>query len=263
MKSSLSKSAAGILLFCSLTSGAGAADSAPIPCLRRQVTATQLVVDGKPFLVLGGELGNSSGEPDFLRPYWPKLASLHLNSLLAPIYWDVIEPAEGEFDFSKLDALLADARANNMRLVLLWFGSWKNSMSCYAPAWVRVDAERFPRSRDSQGRGLEILSPFHQSNLEADARAFTALLRHLREKDAQERTVLMVQVENEIGMIPEPRDHSPEAEKQFAGPVSKELMAYLLEHRETLVPEIPRFVAGGGREIGGQLERSLRPRGCG
>jgi beta-galactosidase GanA len=112
----------------------GAGGRPEIPHLRRQGTATQLIVGDRPFLIRGGELGNSSGEPDYLRPFWPKLKALNLNAVVVPIYWDVVELAEGRLDFETLDGLVADARANGMRLVLLWFGSWKNSMSCYVPA---------------------------------------------------------------------------------------------------------------------------------
>jgi beta-galactosidase GanA len=235
------------LLACGLAIVAHAANSPSMPHLRRQGTATQLMVDGKPFLMLAGELGNSTGEPEFLRQYWPKLTSLNLNTLLVPIYWDVIEPEEGKFDFATVDALLADARERNLHLVLLWFGSWKNSMSCYAPAWVKRDTVRFPRSQDSRGRGLEILSPFHTANLEADARAFAMLMRHLLKADGEQHTVLMVQVENEIGMIPEARDYNPEAGKQFAGPVPSDLMDYLAKNVEILTPELRALWLGGRR----------------
>ncbi|HEY5474949.1 MAG TPA: beta-galactosidase, partial [Candidatus Limnocylindrales bacterium] len=175
------------------------------PHLVRQGSATQLVVDGAPFLILGGEVGNSSGEADFLRESWPMLRALNLNTLLAPVYWDRTEPVEGQFDYQLVDGLIREARANHLRLVLLWFGSWKNSMSCYAPAWVKLDTTRFVRSRDSAGRNLEILSPFAAANRESDSRAFAALMRHLRDIDGERHTVVMVQVENEIGMIPEGR----------------------------------------------------------
>ena len=161
------------------------ATAAPIPTLRRQGTATQLIVYGEPFLFRGGELGNSTGEPDFLRQYWPRFSSLHLNGLLVPVYWELIEPEEGSFDFATVDHLLADARANEMRLVLLWFGSWKNSLSSYVPTWVKRDFQRFSHSRDSMGRSLDILSPFDPENRDADARAFAALMRHLREIDGE------------------------------------------------------------------------------
>jgi beta-galactosidase GanA len=221
-----------------------------LPYLRKQGTATQLMVDGRPFLARGGELGNSSGEPDYLRASWPKLKALNLNTVVAPVYWDVIEPMEGKFDFATVDGLLADARANGMRLVLLWFGSWKNSMSCYAPAWVKRDPARFPRAQDSAGHGMEILSPFHAVNRDTDARAFAALLRHLKTGDA-DHTVILVQVENEIGMIPEARDHSPEAEKQFAGPVPAALMDYLAKNRAQLAPGLlAAWSAAGGKPAG-------------
>jgi beta-galactosidase GanA len=236
-----------LLLALALAAPLGAAE---LPHLRQQGTATQLVVDGQPFLARGGELGNSSGEPAYLRPFWPKLKEMNLNTVLVPVYWDQLEPAEGKFGFATVDGVLADARAHGMKLVLLWFGTWKNSMSCYAPAWVKRDQARFPRAMDASGRSEEILSPFHAASLDADVKAFTALMRHLREQDA-EHTVIMVQVENEIGMIPDARDHSPEAEKAFAAAVPAALLDYLAKNRTQLAPElVATWTAAGGRTAG-------------
>jgi Domain of unknown function (DUF5597)/Beta-galactosidase len=135
-----------------LAAASGSAADQEIPHLRRQGTAVQLVVDGQPFLIRGGELGNSSASnSSYLQPFWARFAELNLNTVLAPVYWDLVEPEEGRFDFSLLDRLVAQARAGKMRLVLLWFGSWKNSMSCYAPAWVKRDTRRFPRATDVDG----------------------------------------------------------------------------------------------------------------
>jgi beta-galactosidase GanA len=176
-------------------------EGAVTPHLRKHETATQLIVDDKPFLVLGGELGNSSTSSlDYMKPFWPKLVKLNLNTILAPVYWDLIEPEEGKFDFTLVDGLIQDARHYNLRLVLLWFASWKNSMSCYAPVWVKTSQERFPRAQDKNGKGMEILSAFSSKNRDADARAFAALMRHIREVDKKKHTVIMVQVENEVGM---------------------------------------------------------------
>jgi len=224
--------------------------AAELPHLRPQGTATQLIVDGQPFLVRGGELGNSSGEPDYLRASWPRLKAMNLNTVVAPVYWDVIEPAEGKYEFATVDGLLADARASDLHLVLLWFGSWKNSMSCYAPAWVKRDPARFPRAQDSSGRAQEILSPFFAANGDADARAFAALLRHLKAIDTG-HTVILVQVENEIGMIPEARDHSPAADKAFAAPVPPELLDYLAKHRAQLAPELLAVWNAAGGKVSG------------
>ena len=236
-------------LFLLLASAALA--GAQVPSLVHRGGATQLLVDGNPFLIQGGEVGNSNGEPDYLRPSWPKFKALNLNTLVVPVYWDVVEPAEGKFDFATVDGLLADARANGMHLVLLWFGSWKNSMSCYAPGWVKADTSRFPRARDSQGQAMEILTPFAGANRDADARAFAAVLRHLRDADGAQHTVILVQVENEIGMIPEARDRYPAADAAFAGPVPRELMDYLTAHGGALAPELrDRWAAHGGRASG-------------
>jgi beta-galactosidase GanA len=195
-------------------------------------------VDGKPFLVLGGELGNSSSSSfEYMRPVWPKLVALNLNTVLVPVYWELIEPAEGKFDFTLVDGLIQEARKHGLRLAPLWFASWKNSMSCYAPSWVKTNQQRFPRAEDKSGAGMEILSPLSQENLDADARAFAAFMRHLREVDGRDHTVIMVQVENEIGMIPDSRDRSAIANKLFNQSVPTELMNYLERQRETLIPE--------------------------
>ena len=209
-----------------------------IPYLRQQGTATQLVVDDKPFLVLAGELGNStSSSLEYMSPVWPKLASLNLNTVLIPVYWELMEPAEGKFDFTLVDGLIQEARKHKLRLVPLWFASWKNSMSCYAPTWVKTNQQRFPRSQDKAGKGMEILSPFSKENLDADSRAFAAFMRHLREVDGNDHTVVMVQVENEIGMIPDSRDRSAIADKLFSQAVPVELTNYLQQHKDNLIAE--------------------------
>jgi len=226
-----------------------------LPHLRKQGTATQLVVDGKPFLVLAGELGNSSSSSvENMRPFWPKLAGLNLNTVLMPVYWELIEPTEGKFDFTLVDGLIQDARKQKLRLVPLWFASWKNSMSSYAPAWVKTNQRRFPRSQDRNGNGLEILSPFSKENVDADARAFAAFMRHLREVDGAEHTVIMIQVENEIGMIPDSRDRSAEANTLFAQAVPVELMDYLQAHKEQLNPEFRALWATNGFQSRGTWE---------
>lgn len=251
---SLSSVACALAIVCVLLAK-GEAQQGSLPHLRRQGTATQLIVDGQPFLVLAGELGNSSASSlEYMRPIWPKLVKLNLNAVLAPVYWELIEPSEGSFDFSLVDGLIEEARRHKLRLVFLWFGSWKNSMSCYAPAWVKQDQRRFPRAEDRAGRGLEILSPFSQENVEADARAFAALMRHLREVDGQDHTVIMVQVENEIGMIPDSRDRSAVANKLFSQQVPAELMSYLEQHKETLHPELRAAWAANGYRARGTWE---------
>jgi beta-galactosidase GanA len=232
-----------------------AARQTEAPHLRRQGTATQLVVDGRPFLVRGGELGNSSSSSlEYMRPVWPKLAALKLNTVVIPVYWELIEPAEGRFDFQLIDGLLRDARQHGLKLVPLWFASWKNSMSTYVPAWVKHDQKRFPRSQDRAGRGIEILSTFSRENMDADGRAFAALMRHLREVDGRDHTVIMVQVENEIGMIPDSRDRSAVAEKLFGGPVPAELLSYLEKNKERLTPELRAAWGGAGWKTRGTWE---------
>ncbi|HEY4300822.1 MAG TPA: DUF5597 domain-containing protein [Candidatus Didemnitutus sp.] len=247
----------GIFLLAASTLVLPLSGAAPFdpPHLQKQGTATQLIVDGNPILLRGGEVSNSDGEPEYLHASWSRLKAMNLNSAVIPVYWDVIEPQEGHFDFSTVDGLLADARSVDFHLVLLWFGTWKNSMSCYAPSWVKTDLQRFPRARTSTGQALEIVTPFSTACRDADAHAFAALLRHLREVDGQKHTVVLVQVENEIGMIPEARDRTPAADAAFAGAVPPELVNYLKTHRETLAPALrERWEAQGTRTSGTWVE---------
>jgi beta-galactosidase GanA len=227
-----------------LVAPAVAAPPAGAPALRPQGTAKQLVVDGRPFLMLGGELGNSTASSSAsLDAAWPKLQALHLNTVLSPVYWELVEPAEGKLDFSSVDRVITGARQRGLHVVLLWFGSWKNSMSSYAPAWVKRDVQRFPRVEVKGSRPIEILSPFGEAGLAADARVFAALMRHLRQIDGTRHTVLLVQVENEVAMVEDAADRSAVAQRARAAAVPKDLVDALVERRAQAAPPLAASVA--------------------
>ena len=227
----------------------------PIPYLRKQGKTTQLIVEGKPFIVLGGELGNSTFTSlESMEPVWPKLNALNLNTVLAPVYWELIEPVQGKFDFDLLDQLMGEARKHNLKLILLWFGSWKNSMSSHVPAWVKTDFITYPRAKDKAGISQEIVTPFSENNLNADRKAFQALMTHLRQTDSLHRTVIMIQPENEIGMLPTAREYSPMANALFDAPVPEEFIQYLTENKSRLVPEFYALWEAHGLKTAGNWE---------
>ena len=231
-----------VLAGCSIVSreqSIGRYDSNQIPHLRKQGTATQMVVDGKPYLALAGELHNSSSSSlEYVKPIWPKLKQMNLNTVLAVVSWAMIEPEEGKFDFTIVDGLIEQARGHDLHLAILWFGSWKNGISHYPPYWVKKDLERFPRARIKNGKNIEVLSTLCKANREADARAFAALMKHIREIDSKKHTVVMIQVQNEVGVLGDSRDRSEAANAAFAGPVSGELMQYLVRHKDDLLSEL-------------------------
>ena len=216
-----------------------AAYSQALPHMEKRGQATQLIVDGKPFLALSGELANTApSNLDYMRHIFPILASqVHLNTVLTALAWAWIEPQEGKYDFHLADAAIENANKCDLRIVWLWFGSWKNGQSNFAPAWVKANQDRFPRAQIQNGKSVEILSTLSQSNVQADARALAALMRHVREVDKNHR-VIMVQVENEVGLLGDSRDRSPAANEAFGKPVPKELMDYLQKHKEDRLPAL-------------------------
>lgn len=186
-----------------------------------------LMVDGAPFFVLGGQINNSSSWPSTLPMVWPTLEGMHANTVEAPVYWEQMEPTQGKFDFSTVDLLVNGAREHKLRLVLLWFGTWKNGQDHYVPDWVKTDPQKYPRMINERGDAVQVLSANSETNLEADKAAFRALMHHLREIDGEQHTVILVQVENESGSIDAVRDFSPAAQKQFEAPVPASLVKAL------------------------------------
>lgn len=199
-----------------------AAQQPALPHLERDGGRHALIVDGQPFLMLGAQTNNSSNYPAALAEVWPVIEQLHANTLEIPVAWEQIEPVEGHFDFSWVDTLLPQARQHDVRLVLLWFGTWKNTNPQYTPEWVKSDTKRFPREITPEGKTYWVMSALGRSTLQADSRAFAALMRHVREIDPQ-HTVVMVQVENETGSYGIPRDFSPGAQRLFTQAVPAEL----------------------------------------
>ncbi|KAK9454619.1 glycoside hydrolase [Dipodascopsis uninucleata] len=194
----------------------------------------QLYVNGKPFLVLGAELHNSSASTiDWLRPILPKLVDYNINTVFLPISWEVIEPEEDVFDFTLLDDIIAGCREHKLHIGLLWFGSFKNGESGYIPAWMKKQPDRFPRSKTMKDGKLMVtktLSVFEEVNVQADIKAFKRLMLHLKEADF-DSTVVMVQVQNESGVLWDSRDRSEVANKHYRQPVPAQLMSYLKSNK--------------------------------
>ena len=195
----------------------------PLPRLVSKDGRHALIVDGKPFLMLAAQSRNSSAWPAMLPKVWQAVEFLHANTLEVPIYWEQIEPQPGKFDFSLVNVLLEQARAHKVRLVLLWFATWKNGSNHYMPEWMKRDAQKYPNITGRNGQPVDSPSPHTRAAMEADAKAFAAVMGYLKKADPQ-HTVLMVQVQNEPGSWGSVRDYSPAAQKLFEGPVPAELL---------------------------------------
>jgi hypothetical protein len=205
------------------TPPAVAAQARPVPSIVEKDGHYALIVDDEPYLMLGVQANNSSAWPEYLGKVWLAAEMLHANTVELPIYWEQMEAKQGTFDFSVVDLILKQAREHHLRLVLLWFGTWKNGSSHYTPEWIKLDQAKYPLVLGKDGQTVDSPSPFCPARLDADKAAFRALMRHLKQADSQ-RTVLMVQVENESGIWGGVRDYGAVAEKAFAGPVPEKLV---------------------------------------
>ncbi|AXB80596.1 glycoside hydrolase (plasmid) [Novosphingobium sp. P6W] len=237
------------------------ASAQTMPKIEKTAGGRQLVVDGEPYLFIGGELHNSSASsPEYMKPVWDKLAAMNVRSVIGTASWSDVEPREGHFDFTTVDAQIAAARARKIHIALIWFGAYKNATSTYAPSWVRGDAARFPRAVTKSAYKTAftyvgampkpVLSVFSPELLKADRRAFVALMQHLGEVDP-EHTVVMIQIENEIGLLRDSRDRSALANVAWSKPVPAALISYMVREKDRLRPELAAMWGRHGQRRSG------------
>lgn len=220
-----------VLSLSLMMAAAGAAAASEIPQLVKKDGRFALMVDGAPFVILGGQAQNSSNYPLALNKVWAAIKDMNANTLEIPVAWEQIEQVEGKFDFSYVDTLVAEARKNKVKLVLLWFGTWKNTGANYVPEWVKFNNARFPRMLDKDGKSIYCLSPQGEETLKADKKAFVALMTHIKKIDEAQRTVILMQVQNEVGTYGFARDYSAKAEALFNQPVPQAV----LDHKKSPV----------------------------
>jgi hypothetical protein len=213
------------LCFCLLFTATALAQ--PMPKFVAKDGRYTFLVDGKPYIALGAQVHNSSGWASTMEEVWPQLEALHVNTVEVPVYWQAVEPQPGKFNFEELDRIIEGARSKKLRLILLWFATWKNGMMNYTPEWIKTNPEKYPRVIGPNGKGILVLSPHSKANLDADRKAFRALMSHLKQFDGTKQTVIMVQVENESGSLGSLRDYSEEANQLFASAVPDVLVKAL------------------------------------
>ena len=218
------------------------------PTLVKKAGYTQLLVDGQPFVAIAGELHNSTSSGlAYFSQALTKARSLNINTVIASISWEQFEPREGRFDYSLLDSIIQKARAANLKLVLIWFASWKNGESAYVPAWVKMDPNRFVWVKTRTGADVHTISPFCKAAMQADARAFAMLMRRIRAQDTH-HTVIAMQVENEVGAFSE-MDYNGEV--LYNGPVPASLIDYMSKNERSLEQPLHDAWLKNGRKTQG------------
>jgi hypothetical protein len=218
-----------LLLSFAATSFAPAlfAQTQSMPRIEKNGDHYHLMVDGKPYFILGAQVHNSSGFPAAMDAAWPVMHAIHCNTVMVPVYWEVVEPRQGTFDFSGVDAIVKGAREHGLRLTLSWFGTWKNGAMTYVPQWVKENPDKYPPVTDATGHPVEALSPLFDASRDADRTAFVEFMRHLKKIDGTTHTVIFIQLENEAGVLGSDRDYSPQATASFNGAVPAEVLSSL------------------------------------
>ncbi len=248
MKNLLLASFAAMLL-------AGTAN-AQVPQLQKVGTSTCLAVDGQPLVLYCGELHNSTASSiDYMEQnhVWDNLKRMNLNSVIATASWELTEPEEGKFDFTLVDYIIREARERDMKVVLLWFGTWKNPFMTYAPSWVKHNPKRFPRAVDEQGNEMEMLSVYDDNILKADTKAYVELLRHIKAVDT-DHTIVMIQLQNEPGLRGSKRDYSAAAERAWRANIPAAIANYLKSNKGSLQPDLEKLWAANGNKTAGNWE---------
>lgn len=225
---------------------------AQIPYLKKENGAASLIVNGKPFIVLGAEMHNSTGtDTSAVTAVMKQAKNLNMNTVLGYAYWEMVEPVEGKFNFDLVDHLIKSAEKENLKLILVWFGSWKSTTSSYAPEWVKTNPKRFERYTLADKTTLEILSPFCEENLKADTKAYVALMKHLKGIDTK-HTVIMLQPENEPGTFSSYCDFSPKAVKAWQENVPAEVIDFLSRNKGKLNNVLEKSWAANGNKTNGK-----------
>lgn len=222
-----------------------------LPVIKKTKGLKQLYVNNEPFLIIGAELLNSSSSSiEHMKEIWDHTRSLHVNTVFLPISWQQFEPEEGTFDYSLIDNHIKSAHDHNLKLVILWFGSWKNGESHYTPDWVKTDMERFPRMLFKDRKISNTISNISRNCLSADLKAYKKLMERIVHVD-KHGTVLMIQIENEVGFLGSTRDFSPEATKLFEQQVPDKLIKYISNNLNKLKPNIYKpYVQNGSKTQG-------------
>jgi len=225
-----------------------------LPTIKETKGLKQLYVNNEPFLIFGGELLNSSASStEHMKDIWADVRSLNVNTVFLPINWQQFEPKEGSFDYSLIDNHIESAHNNKLKLVILWFGSWKNGESHYTPDWVKTDMQRFPRMLFKDGKISTTISNINNNCLNADLKAYKKLMERIAQVD-KHGTVLMIQIENEVGLLGGTRDFSPEATKLFEQQVPAELIKYINKNLDKLKPNIYKSYVNNGSKTKGKWE---------
>jgi hypothetical protein len=177
---------------------------------------TALYVDNNPFIILGLQLDcDSCYDSSTIDDLMKQIGVLGGNTAACLLYWRLIEPEEGQYDFSILESMIESAKRYDLRIVLVWFGSYKNACTHYAPDWFQNTPQKYRHAHLESGEQLRYVAcPNCNESLEKDKQAVVKVFEYLRDYDTEKRVILF-QVNNESGLIGTDRCYCEECNYLF------------------------------------------------
>jgi hypothetical protein len=187
-----------------------------------------IIVCGQPRIILYGEtledVMTDAADVPYYGDQFDKWRRQGLNTVGAIIQWNRFELRKDEYEYAMIDGLIEAAKARNMHLIIVWFGTWRNLQSNYVPRYVWDEKIAFPAVKKNGKQDNGRVSPHAMKCAVRDGLALQSLLARASVKDPGHQVLIAVQVENEM---PNGWDWSIEANAAFKEQVPKELLDYL------------------------------------
>ncbi|HHX11652.1 MAG TPA: DUF5597 domain-containing protein [Clostridiales bacterium] len=185
--------------------------------------------NGQAMLLLGLQAHNSSTGTDMIKKTIHAISLYGGNLLEAAIYWNSVEANKDEYDMTSVKELIDEAREANLKLIILWFATSKNGHPTYAPEYIKLNPDVYHIALGPDKAPVPSLSPHCEATLHRDKKAFVEMMSFIKKYDQKKKTVIAVQIENEMGYANTDRDYSIKAEEDYIKPLNEEVRKIVLE----------------------------------
>ncbi len=170
---------------------------------------------GNPIFLVGLQAHNSSTGTGMIKKTIHATKLYGGNLIEAPIYWNKIEAEMDVYEMDSLKELIDEVRQAGLKLIVLWFATSKNGHPNYAPDYIKLNPKDYRLAIGTDNAPVASLSVHCKETLHRDRLAFEKVMEFIKEYDSTEKTVIAVQIENEMGYANTDRDYSAPAQTDY------------------------------------------------